>query len=331
MSSPRMLHPDACVATVVLCTYNRSGQLSNAVASLFRQSLPDAQRFEIVVVDDGSADETQVVVAELSVASPVPLCCIRVPHGGVAAARNAGVAHARGRWVAFFDDDQEAEPGWLAALVRQAEENGADCVAGRIDVVLTGPSAARPDRTILKLLGDNSFMARGVNRPGRPIPEVVPGTGNALARRALFARIGPFDPSLPYGEDAEWFRRARRAGARIVYASDAVVRHLTPPARLTRPYLFSVAARGAASRAADDLKDGGRSCLIRICALRAVHTAVSALRIPIARLAGDADAALGRACSLRYSLAYLAAAGRLLFCRGNATAASAGRDAPACR
>ncbi|WP_431859233.1 glycosyltransferase family 2 protein [Azospirillum sp.] len=306
-----MMEDTPCTATVVLCTYNRAAMLGPAVESLCHQILPDGRRFEILVVDDGSTDATPDLVPILAGRTPVPLRCVRIPHGGVAAARNAGVANARGDWIAFFDDDQEAAPGWLAGLLACAEQTPADCVAGRIHVVLTEEAGARLDPTVLKLLGDNGFMAMRAANSAAGVPTVVPGTGNALARRRLFARIGPFDSTLSYGEDAEWFRRARRMGARIAFAPDAAVRHLTPASRLTPAYLFRVAARGAASRAADDLKDAGSAGLLGTCALRAGHALLSALRLAAARATGDRDATLGRACSLRYSAAYMAAAARL--------------------
>ena len=308
------MHSSAMLtATVVICTYNRAGPLRNALASVMVQVLPGDRAFEIVLVDDGSSDDTAAAVRYVEPLSPVPIRYVRISHGGVAAARNAGVQQSRGEWVAFFDDDQEAEPGWLAGLVRRAEDAGADCVAGRIIVTLIGaPDGMRLDPTVLKLLGDNGFMASAPAMPGAANSGVVPGTGNALVHRSLFDRVGPFDVGLTYGEDAEWFRRARRSGARIVFAADAVIRHLTPPSRLTSNYLFAVAARGAASRAADDLKDGGAPALVRNSLLRTMHVCMMAARLALARLTGDHASALGRDCSIRYSLTYVATAATLL-------------------
>ena len=116
------------------------------------QRLPSNRLSEILVIDDRSTDATAEVVRDLATQSPIPICYVLVEHGGVAAARNAGVAHARGEWVALFDDDQEAEADWLARLVRCAEENCADCVGGRNKVVLVGVSGDnRLDPTVSRL------------------------------------------------------------------------------------------------------------------------------------------------------------------------------------
>jgi len=285
------------------------------VASLVRQRFQDERRFEIVIVDDGSTDSTPDVIRELAVQSPVPLRYVRVQHGGVAAARNAGVRHARGEWIAFFDDDQEAEEGWLSALVGRAEETGADCVAGLIRVVQIDLPHRRLDPTVLKLLGDNNFMATEATASQKPVSKVVPGTGNALARARLFKRVGLFNINLAYGEDAEWFRRARRKGAGIAFAQNAVIRHLIPSGRLTSSYLFSVAAQGAASRAMDDRKDGGIGAILKTSVLRLGHILLSLPRLALACSTGDHDATLGRACSIRYSLAYIRATVRALSVR----------------
>ena len=94
--------------SVVVPTYNRASMIGASVRSLLAQTGVD---FEVVVVDDGSTDGT---VAQLAAMPDPRLRVITVPHGGVAAARNAGVAATRARYVAFHDSDDEALPGRLA-------------------------------------------------------------------------------------------------------------------------------------------------------------------------------------------------------------------------
>ncbi|RAI43658.1 glycosyltransferase [Rhodoplanes roseus] len=294
------------VATVVVCTYNRASSLRQALPSLVRQEFARHGSFEILVIDDGSTDGTAEVVRHLAAESPVRLRSITVPHGGVAAARNEGVHHALGEWIAFFDDDQDAEPDWLSSLLDRAVQSGADCVAGRIEVVFLGETAGASDPTILKLFGSNGSMADEDETGPGSIPTVSVGTGNALVRRVLFEKVGLFDRSLSYGEDAEWFRRARRHGAVTVFARNAVVRHLVPAERLQLSYLLPMAGRGAESRVADDFKDGGLAVVLRLCALRAAHVCLIAFpRLVAARMAGDQSASAGRACSVHFSIVYI--------------------------
>jgi len=167
--------------------------------------------------------------------------------------------------------------------------------------VLTDATNCKLDNTVLKLLGDTSKRVRAGTTHG----EAVPGTGNALARRALFDTVGTFRTELTYGEDAEWFRRARRHGARIAFTPDARISHMTPASRLTSNYLLKTADRGAASRVRDDFADGGLAAITSSCALRVGHVALSGLRYAWARLRNDPAAALGRRCSMRYSGSYI--------------------------
>jgi glycosyltransferase involved in cell wall biosynthesis len=93
--------------SVVVPTYNRADYLRESLESVLAQEAP---AFEVIVVDDGSTDGTPAVLARFGDA----VRTVGQPHGGIAAARNAGVAAARGRFVAFHDSDDVALPGRLA-------------------------------------------------------------------------------------------------------------------------------------------------------------------------------------------------------------------------
>ncbi len=118
------------LVSVVVCTYNRSDLLKQSIRSLQRQVCDGTFEYEIVVVDDGSTDDTSVVVDELIAHCPVPMRCVHESGQGIAAARNAGLDAAAGDWIAFFDDDQLADGRWLIELWRSQEMSGALCVSG---------------------------------------------------------------------------------------------------------------------------------------------------------------------------------------------------------
>jgi glycosyltransferase involved in cell wall biosynthesis len=127
-------HDTGVQITVVLCTYNRAERLGGAVRAILDQS---GCEFELVVVDDGSTDETPGVLASYD---DPRLRVIRRANGGLSAARNSGLAAARGAWVVFIDDDDLALPGWLAAFLAQTGDAsvgiaccGARCVDSRGD------------------------------------------------------------------------------------------------------------------------------------------------------------------------------------------------------
>lgn len=101
--------------SVVICTYNRADVVGGAIRSVLAQTFDD---IELLVVDDGSADDTPAVLAAFD---DPRMRVIRRPNGGLSAARNTGIGAATGRYVIFLDDDDEASADWLAALAGAAE------------------------------------------------------------------------------------------------------------------------------------------------------------------------------------------------------------------
>ena len=101
-----MTTPD--ISTIV-CTYNRADMLRSALASLYDLATDGEFTYEIVVIDNASTDATPAAIAAAAAESSAPLRGVHEPQKGVVAARNRGIREARGRWIAFFDDDQLAE------------------------------------------------------------------------------------------------------------------------------------------------------------------------------------------------------------------------------
>src|SRR5258706_1541265 len=116
--------------SVVIPTRNRAHLLVTCLESLSQQRYP-ADRFEIIVVDDGSLDATPEIVDRVA-ARPLPAVrYLPQAQGGVNVARNAGIAAARGDPICFLDDDEDAPPGWLSALVDATGRHpAAGCLGG---------------------------------------------------------------------------------------------------------------------------------------------------------------------------------------------------------
>jgi hypothetical protein len=102
--------------SVIMPTRNRSGLLPRAIASVLAQTYPD---FELVVIDDGSSDDTAELLASISDRRLRPL---RIDHSGVGAARNAGLEAATGELIAYLDDDNLMHPGWLKSVAWAFEQ-----------------------------------------------------------------------------------------------------------------------------------------------------------------------------------------------------------------
>ena len=200
------------VVTVVLPTHDRAGYLSVTLASLAAQDLD--QPYEVIVVDDGSSDETPAVVARAGVRS------IRNERPqGPNSARNAGTRAAASDLIALVDDDVEAPPGWLRALVEGAARHPeAEAFGGPIRARLEGPAPRSCGRELPPIttldLGPDDVEA-----------ELV-WSANMLFRRSAFERVGPFDERLPTGGDEEdWLRRLTSQGGKVVYLAAAGLDH----------------------------------------------------------------------------------------------------------
>lgn len=200
---------------VVVATHERSALLPRLVRALEAQE--GAPPFEVVVVDDGSTDDTWGELTALARTVGVPLMPLRMGRNrGPAAARNAGWRATSATVIAFTDDDCVPDPGWLAPLV--AELDRADLVQGR-----TVPDPAQLHRSgpfsrTLQVEQEDGFYQ----------------TCNIAYRRSWLERLGGFDEDFrhPAGEDTELAWRAVEAGARTAFVGDALVHHDVRPSSL---------------------------------------------------------------------------------------------------
>lgn len=208
--------------SVVIPTWDGADLLGAALRSLAGQTFRD---FETIVVDNGSRDHTAPMLAADFPAARV----VRFPENrGFAAAINAGLRAASGDVLALMNNDVEAEPGWLAALVAALER--------RPDVgfVASKMLSAR-DPTRLDSAWDAMGLAPYNVGHGQPDgPAFAAGryvlsacAGAAAYRRAFFDRVGGFDEDFfAWFEDVEIGIRGQLAGFRCWYEPTAVVRHL---------------------------------------------------------------------------------------------------------
>jgi glycosyltransferase involved in cell wall biosynthesis len=215
----------AIEVSVVVPTHDRMDVLPEVLAAIEAQEAPCA--FELVVVDDGSGDGTAAFLAGR--AFTIPARVIRQDNRGPAAARNAGVAAARGRLVAFLGDDTVPQRGWLAAH-RAAHDRRGDPSALAI-IGYTGWHPRQRRTAFLDYINDHGLQF------GYAIiddPEDVPFnffyTSNLSLPRALL-EAEPFDTGFPYPawEDIETsYRLTRRRGLKLVYEPRARAAHDHP-------------------------------------------------------------------------------------------------------
>ncbi|MEY4687756.1 MAG: hypothetical protein RIR76_1779 [Verrucomicrobiota bacterium] len=232
-----MEFPTSCPAiTAVVCTYNRANLLGRALESLAGQAMPCAER-EIIVVDDGSTDDTPAVSARFAQAVP-GLRVIRQPNAGLGAARNAGWRAARTHLVAFLDDDAVAPPGWMEEIVRGFEvaDDRLGVIGGPIDPDWESPPPDWISRDLAGWLGQ--FDLGPVPLESRQ--RTLFAGGNMAFRTAALQDVNGFPehlgrrgPTLLSHEESElWARLAERDWSNA-YLPGLRVRHFTPRARMT--------------------------------------------------------------------------------------------------
>lgn len=199
--------------TIQLCTYKRPQLLARVLEACFEQSAP-ADAYEVVLVNDGSPDETPAVIERMR---PLARCGFTVVHqenAGLARARNAGLAQSRGERIAFIDDDVLPTPVFVAEHLRSDARHG--------DVIVRGAviNTASFDRLPPPIWSIANYSANYF------------WTSNVSLRRSRLDRAGGrFDESFAeYGwEDIELGMRLRELGSKGVFNKRAVAFHFKPP------------------------------------------------------------------------------------------------------
>jgi glycosyltransferase involved in cell wall biosynthesis len=228
--------------SVVIGTYNRCDVLRGALESLLTQDSGGVD-YEVIVVDNNSSDDTRNMVQNLRdklQAQNLIYCFERTQ--GVSHARNRGITAARGRLIAFTDDDIIPASNWIAS-VREGFNKfpNADCIGGR---VLPQPKTEFPDWLTAKHWTPLALLDLG----DKPINlDVRNGAGlvaaNMAVKASVFADVGLFQPqlqrvknSIGSMEDHEFQLRLSAANKRLVYVPELVVYAQVLKERLTKDY-----------------------------------------------------------------------------------------------
>ena len=227
--------------SLIIPTHNRAGQLLAALESVVRQDMP-AGEWECVVVNNNSTDDTPARFAAFAARYPaLNLRMVTETGPGVSYARNRGIAETSAPYMAFIDDDERINAGFIRAYVEFFDAHPDAVVAGGriIAEYVSGRPAWMSKYVEMPIANPMAFGERV-----RPYPAGrVPGGGNMAFRRAGLAGYGGFDPTLGRvngeligGEENDFFERLLLGGETIWYVPGAVMWHIIPPAKLTGAY-----------------------------------------------------------------------------------------------
>ena len=206
----------------IVCTRDRAAVLEACIGSI-RAACRAHPAFaaELVVVDNGSRDDTAQYLSTMAATSDMPLTAIHAPRPGLAAARNAGLSRAHGRVLVFVDDDCRLDRNYLIDLERHYASGEKWLIrGGRVEI-----GDAR----------DLPFTIKRCEKRERLTPAVHPGGFvlgcNMTMHRDVAARIGPFDERFGAGgamrsaEDTDYLVRAILAGMPVEYVPDMTIFH----------------------------------------------------------------------------------------------------------
>jgi glycosyltransferase involved in cell wall biosynthesis len=205
--------------SVVIPTFNRAAALKNALDSLIKQ---DYSSYEVIVIDDSSTDST----ARLLKSYEKPVRVLRTKRNkGAAAARNLGLKHAKGEYIAFMDDDCAAHQSWLSDMVKGiAEYRKQHKVAGIAGTV----HFPRDASVLMKAIYTMPQMDEGTARvlsAGHETSTNNLSCTNSIWKRSVLAELEGFDESLRRGQDSDLSYRALKRGYRFRLLPNAAVTH----------------------------------------------------------------------------------------------------------
>jgi GT2 family glycosyltransferase len=202
--------------SIIIPTYNRPEQLAKCLQSVVELDYPH-EHFEVIVVDDGSQMSLEDVV--FSFRQFINITLLRQPNSGPATARNAGANQAKGKFLAFTDDDCKLEPKWLKTLAKGFVNSENMMIGGyTVNILINNLYSIASQTLIDYLYKDYDYDTAKVKF----------FTSNNFALTAKgFNCLGGFDTNFPLaaGEDREFCERWQHKGYKMIYIPEAIVYH----------------------------------------------------------------------------------------------------------
>lgn len=229
--------------TIVICTYNRQALLRKTLESIAHLRNPGGTRLSVIVVDNSDDSNALQLVETMGETMPWPLLGLAAHPANISVARNAGVAATRSEFIAFIDDDQQLDSGWLAAVSDALATHPHDVFFGHVEALHEIPN--RVDQTVQMVFSRwlNAAEGHELYAMGpRQTRGIALGSGNSIFRRSkTLTDPAPFDPAFGNGggEDSDLFCRLQRRGLRFGWLPGAKVFEFVPASRHEPDYMAS--------------------------------------------------------------------------------------------
>ncbi len=224
--------------SVIICTCNRSASLKRTLDSLMASSIPHNLKWELVIVDNNSKDNTEEVVKSFQDHSSFPILSFKEERQGLSFARNRGIRESKGMLIAFTDDDVVVDHEWIGAVVKTFREYDVQCIGGKILPVWEKPVPAWLSE---ELYGYLALLDYGNVPLFLNTPEIW--GANFAVRAAAFETYGlfttdrgRFPDKLYSGEESHFMCRLLEGGESILYTPDVIVQHCISEERMRKMY-----------------------------------------------------------------------------------------------
>ncbi|MCX5829831.1 MAG: glycosyltransferase [Deltaproteobacteria bacterium] len=248
--------------SVIIPTRNRAQRIGDLLDSLAVQN-PVPFRWEVLVIDNGSTDQTSQIVHQKMSELPIKIRYIHEPRLGLHHGRHRGANEAEGSFVGYLDDDMVLAPTWIQGVDMVASDK-AVAVVGRI----LPKWEAKPPEWLLKMASNGVFGYLGLLDLGgekKPIDPMLVFGGNCFLPKKIVFSLGGFHPDGVPTEHLRWrgdgetalMSRFKKAGYRAYYDPCATAYHIIPASRLTIEYICNRAYNQGISRSFSDIRHNG--------------------------------------------------------------------------
>ncbi len=204
------------LVSIIVPTFNEENQIIFLLKSLLTQKF--SQKYEIIIVDNESTDNTIKVIKEFKNKNKIMNIKVITSIGKLGKVRNDGILKSSGRFVAFIDADEIADPNWLIELMKKT--NGYDGVLGSINSMNTNKNFITKFFD-LTLIDRKKFLNKQTKIK-------IFGTGNLLINQKVFKKGLIFDENFPTAEDGDFSYRFYKKGYKIIFNEKARIFHKVP-------------------------------------------------------------------------------------------------------
>ena len=234
----KMTLPNPPTVSIIIPAFNRSSTIISAIESVLRQTYKD---FELLIVDDGSTDETMSRVAEIS--DPRIRMLSNPQNMGASAARNNGIKNARGKWIAFQDSDDEWLPEKLQKQMNEIAAQSEDYIACYCGMLVVGEyTQSEQERTLVRYIPSADLTPVEGNILTTLLRANPASTQTLLIQKDVLTKIGGFDESLPALVDWDCNLRLVEHGL-IAFVDEPLVLQYFSQNSITRSHANRAAAR----------------------------------------------------------------------------------------